>query len=326
MNASKNEQNLGTATAAAASEPQDTITLLPPPKPIKAHLLDDAKRSDAARKAARALSERGFCVCRGGLDASIVSDARAEIAALFKHGAMTPGGFTRFGRDDLVKARRDDHTMWLHEYLNAVGGPEKGGCSTLTALDGCLASFGEAVMEAMSGIDKPNEPMGRIGPKEGGSSSGPIHYTGRTDLMLACYPGKGSAYGPHVDNADGDGREAYDYGRCVTMVCYLNASGWDAEVMGGSLRVHLPPPQDGEKVGNGPPSIVTTGWPPHAHSQRTPHEAIDVSPTGDTILLFRADKMLHEVRPSKAPRYAATVWLYGGSGEHRRRMKERGEL
>ena len=111
MNASKNEQNLSTATAASASEPQDTITLLPPPKPIKAHLLDDAKRSDAARKAARALSERGFCVCRGGLDASIVSDARAEIAALFKHGAMTPGGFTRFGRDDLVKARRDDRTM-----------------------------------------------------------------------------------------------------------------------------------------------------------------------------------------------------------------------
>ena len=171
MNASKNEQNLGTATAAAASEPP-RYNNTAPAKAIKAHLLDDAS-SDAAQ-AARALSERGFCVCRGGLDASIVGGLGARLRSL--NARDDAGRLSRFGRDDLVKARRDDPAMWLHEYLNAVGGPEKGGCSTLTALDGCLASFGEAVMEAMSGIDKPGWfTMGRVGPKEAGSSSSPIH-------------------------------------------------------------------------------------------------------------------------------------------------------
>ena len=54
---------------------------------------------------ARIASEQRFQrACRGGLDASIVADARREIAALHKHGAMRPGGFTVAGRDDVVKA------------------------------------------------------------------------------------------------------------------------------------------------------------------------------------------------------------------------------
>ena len=63
-----------------------------------------------------AISEHGFCVCRGGLDASVVADARHEITALHRHGAMRPGGFTIGGRDHVVKATRDDHTIWLHEF------------------------------------------------------------------------------------------------------------------------------------------------------------------------------------------------------------------
>ena len=132
--------------------------------------------------------------------------------------------------------------------------------------------------------------------------------------MLACYPGKGSAYGPHVDNADGDGREAYDYGRCVTMVCYLNASGWDAAVMGGGWGASA--------AAAGPLSrrsvmacrLLSMRAGCLRDSQRTGLRPSMPRTTGDTILLFRADKMLHEVRPSKGPRYAATVWLYGGSG------------
>ena len=51
------------------------------------------------------------------------------------------------------------------------------------------------------------------------------------------------------------------------------------------------------------------------------HAAVDVTPSGDTLVLFRADRMLHEVCPAKAPRFAATVWLYGGSKEQARRAK-----
>ena len=103
------------------------LTVLPCPKPLRAHLLDESgvKRADAVKKIASRLSESGFCVCRGGVDASLVAEARSEVAALFKHGAMRPGGFTIAGRDDVVKAARDDHTMWLHEFLNKVGNLER---------------------------------------------------------------------------------------------------------------------------------------------------------------------------------------------------------
>ena len=45
---------------------------------------------------------------------------------------------------------------------------------------------------------------------------------------------------------------------------------------------------------------------------REPHDVVDVAPRGDTLIMFRADRLLHEVRPARAKRYAATVRLYGG--------------
>ena len=274
------------------------LTLKPTPRAIKAHLLDHNRMPAAAKRAAAAISEQGFCVCRGGIDSEVVAEARREIEALFRHGAMSPGGFTIAGRDDLVKAMRDDHTLWLNEYLFAVGGPEKGGAQTVTALDQCLAQFGEAVGVALSELDRPNEPMSR------GPDGGQLCYTGRTDLMLACYPGGGAAYGPHVDNADGDGRKELDFGRCYTLVYYLNDEDWAPEEKGGALRLHLAPELGGSSDGR---------WPPSASVTSAPHDVIDVCPRGDTLIMFRADKLLHEVCPAHAKRFAATLWLYGGS-------------
>lgn len=262
--------------------------ILPAPKAIQAHLLDDAKMLKAAKQAAAMLSERGYCVCCGGIDPECVADARHEVDELYSRGAMRPGGFTIAGRDDVIKAKRDDHKLWLHEYLFSVGGPEKGGASMVTALDERLARFGEAVARALSKIDRTDEPMGRA--RDGGR----LHFTGRTDLMLACYPGGGAAYGAHIDNVDGDGREQLDFGRCLSLVYYLNAPDWDAAANGGSLRLH-PSTRGSEKP-----------------SMREPHDVVDVAPRGDTLIMFRADRLLHEVRPARAKRYAATVWLYGG--------------
>ena len=216
---------------------------------------------------------------------------------------MRPGGFTIRGRDDAVSAKRDDHTLWLHEFLTAVGGPERGDAATLLALDGVLAQFGEAVVDQLSELGR-TEPMGCAA-----DGVTPLYYTGRTDMMVACYPGGGAAYGPHIDNLDGDGREALDYGRCFTMVYYLNGESWDASKKGGGLRVYVPPSggegREAERARHGPLG----------------GEAIEVPPVGDYLVIFRADKLLHEVRPSMAPRYAATVWLYGGTKAQRERER-----
>jgi hypothetical protein len=276
------------------------------PRPIKAHLLDEGSRSlDAAKRVASAISELGFCVCRGGVGAEAVAEARREIDALHRHGAMQPGGFTVAGRDDVVKKNRDDQTLWLNEYLNMVGGPEKGGAQTATAIDQLLDRFGAAVATELSKLDRPDQPMSR------GGDGGPLHYTGRTDSMLACYPGGGAAYGPHIDNVDGDGRTSEDFGRCYTCVYYLNEETWDPEAKGGSLRLHLSP------SGSGP-------WPRGASVATTPHDVIDIAPRGDTLVIFRADRILHEVRPAKAKRFAITIWLYGGSRVHAAKLRAQG--
>lgn len=299
------ERAAGSSSASTSQTPtSNLLNRLAAPPPLKAFLLAERAQAgaQAAKSAALSISERGFCVCRGGLDDQIVANARCEIDALFRRGAMRPGGFTVAGRDDVVKKDRDDHTLWLNEYLHAVGGPQKGGAETVTALDGLISRFGEAVAVALSELDRPTEPMSR------GADGGRLHYTGRTDSMLACYPGGGAAYGPHIDNLDGDGRETEDFGRCFTCVYYLNEPGWDAEVRGGALRLHLSP--EGRRGGH-----IHDGWPRNLSVATTPHEVIDLNPSGDTLVIFRADRVLHEVRPAKAKRFAMTVWLYGGSHE-----------
>ena len=129
--------------------------------------------------------------------------------------------------------------------------------------------------------------------------------------MLACYPGGGAAYGPHIDNVDGDGRDSEDFGRCYTCVYYLNEENWDADSKGGSLRLHLSP-----RGSSGSDTRDSGAWPRGASVLSTPHEVIDVSPRGDTLVIFRADRILHEVRPARAKRFAITIWLYGGSRAH----------
>ena len=266
----------------------------------------------SARLVALAISQRGFCVCRGGIERAVIADAGREVSSLHRGGKMQPGGYTVAGRDDLVSTKRDDRTLWLHEYLSAVGGPVRGGTETVLALDSVLSCFGEAVVDALTALERPNEPHGRA--KDGAK----LHYSGRTDLMLACYPGGGAHYGPHVDNVDGDGREALDFGRCFTMVYYLNDESWDAEAKGGALRVHLAPAAGPARAGRSSRASV-------ANTLEAPHDVVDVAPRGDTLIIFRADQMLHEVRPAFAPRLAVTMWLYAGTEAQSARERGRTE-
>ena len=107
-------------------------------------------------------------------------------------------------------------------------------------------------------------------------------------LMLAHYPGgerEGARYVPHLDNDPDDpghregepGLRACD--RAVTAILYLNPE-WE-EAHGGCLRVTL---EDGRG------------------------EA-DVAPSIGRLVLFDCRRILHEVRPSYAGRWAMTAWI-----------------
>lgn len=96
----------------------------------------------------------------------------------------------------------------------------------------------------------------------------------RTRIMVACYPGGGSRYIKHVDNANGDGR-------VVTAIYYLNKH-WNSKVDGGSLKIY---------------------------SQLTKGRVMQVDPIFDRVVFFWSDsRNPHEVLPSNRPRYAVTVW------------------
>lgn len=119
-------------------------------------------------------------------------------------------------------------------------------------------------------------------------SSLQLRITEHCDPMLACYEGGAEGYGPHIDNADGDGRVD---GRILTVILYLNP-GWD-RAQGGQLAIFEPDPGCFES------NAGSTGkW-------------CTVWPEGGTLVFFRADTMLHEVLPASVKRYALSVWFCG---------------
>ena len=114
----------------------------------------------------------------------------------------------------------------------------------------------------------------------------------RTDAMLALYPAGAAGYAAHCDNPDGDGRSQThgDDGRLLACVLYLNDEAWTA-ADGGALRVFEKHVKD---------------W-----TRDSPGAAVDVLPTAGTLVLFRADQTVHEVRPANRARAAMAIWFMG---------------
>jgi len=109
----------------------------------------------------------------------------------------------------------------------------------------------------------------------------PFTLQGRSDAMIACFPGGGTEYGAHLDsNLEGSAQHGLDP-RKVTSILYLNED-WK-EVDGGALCLHDP-------------------------RQLCWHTVL---PQADTLVFFRADRVLHRVAPCHRWRLALTVFLSG---------------
>jgi hypothetical protein len=271
--------------------------------------------AEQASVVADAIAGRGFCVCRGGLPDAEIAAAGLEARDLFHAGKMKAAFFGGAGAAVEEKSRRQDHHLWLHGHVSAgANGSDAAGSGvgTLARLDGLLAAAGRRVMERLAEGVHDGQPMARA---EGGEA---LHCTGRTDGMVAVYPGGAAAYGAHLDNTDGDGRA--DFGRCLTLVLYLNPQ-WDVGTDGGALVVYAPQadiaPSSGGTGGGG------RGETQEAPSPPPPLAAYTIPPTGGTFVIFRAEQLMHEVRPAHAERAALTVWLNAGTRMHAAREAER---
>jgi len=193
-----------------------------------------------------------------------------------------PCGQFRYGnRDDVCVMLRFDESD-----------PHRQRTPTLAQFDEYLEKLGVGIFDAMSRLsNRERESMGN------GPSGEALCYTSRGDLMVACYPGENTAHGVHIDNADGDGREGSDFGRVLTLIIYLNEA-WELERDGGALRLHLPA------------SVARTQCREYNAGASA---AVDVCPSAGTIAIFRADRIMHEVRPcSQRYRLAASVWMCAG--------------
>ena len=288
---------LPTSSGPPATEP----SVLATPPPVRDVLAGDAAtRMSAAARVALCVAEVGFCVCTGGLDAALLDSAWAESKAIQTSGRMRPAEHVPIDRV-------------ANGAPTAAAPAGSDGCSVLGAIDGALFGFGQAVVDALAEVpiltaataaaatgtdtdtaaaDDTNVAAAaaafRFARAEDGSQ---FEVTGRTELQVNCFVGGGASYAPHVDNTHGDGREGVDFGRCFTLLYYLN-EGWD-ERDGGTLRVYLPKPV--ALAQGGTPGDVA---------------ALDVPPARDTLVIFRADRILHEVRPTRRQRLALSSWIY----------------
>ena len=97
---------------------------------------------------------------------------------------------------------------------------------------------------------------------------------------LACSTGHGAFYPKHLDNSIGPPHDT----RKLTAIYYLNPA-WDLAANGGAIRLY-------DRL-DGPAPYT------------------DLAPTGDRLLLFWSDLIVHEVLPSvgDAHRYTFTFWL-----------------
>lgn len=105
----------------------------------------------------------------------------------------------------------------------------------------------------------------------------------RSKGMVTCYPGNGTKYSKHIDNAIGNGRK-------ITAIYYPNKNDWNSEKDGGNLVIH--------------PSLIT-----QSNNTDTKKPCI-IEPRFNRLILFWSDSRCpHEVEPCYSNRFAVTVWF-----------------
>ncbi|XP_043277569.1 egl nine homolog 1-like [Venturia canescens] len=205
----------------------------------------------------RDMNEYGVCIFDDFVGPELGMAILKEVqnihgAGMFKDGQLVSN---KAGTNSL-KRIRSDQTTW-------VDGKQKG-CRNIGTL---VSKVDEIIARA---IRMPNK---------GKMANLMIH--GRTEAMVACYPGDGSHFVKHVDNPNHDGR-------CITAIYYLNKN-WDIEKNGGLLR------------------IFPEGW--------RRDMVANIEPLFDRLLFFWSDRRNpHEVQPAYKTRYAITLW-YLDTGE-----------
>ncbi|GAX75549.1 hypothetical protein CEUSTIGMA_g2992.t1 [Chlamydomonas eustigma] len=248
------------------------VNAVPKGNPKKAKKQEKKKAGSSALSVAatctlkllgESLMLNGWAVCDNYIPGPIVDQVRKEIKQMESHytpGQIWVGKEADAGAQIAVQDVRGDSVLWMDDQaLTATAFIKEGkkqSCSFLT-LHQVVCAVDQLIMHEL-----PRYTQGLSLVAAGG----------RSDVMLAIYPGKGSRFAKHIDNTAQDGRR-------LTCLCYLN-NGWQPE-FGGSLRVTSP----------GQPSA-------------------DILPLGGRLACFWSKSVAHEVCPTHHPRHSFTLWFY----------------
>mmetsp|Transcript_26142 Transcript_26142/g.43214 ORF Transcript_26142/g.43214 Transcript_26142/m.43214 type:complete len:604 (-) Transcript_26142:168-1979(-) len=288
---------------------------------------------------ARVIAERGFIVCKGGLEPSLLEGVVREARLLYSEECMHPGetGGNALrdpqGRDvqhtSSMGKVRGDFVIWLREHLNgSVGGGEEQvkkavlRMKPVIELDKQLERFGCAVTKAVSAlIEESSYVHDDFTPSQLTSIVNDDFTPDTAHPRGSLHCGMGAACGPR-----GQGGQPLRYcGRSDMMVTVYpgdNADGVrgylahvDNTSPGGdgntshrllTMVTYLNAEWDAAGGGGELRLFLPSGGvvPPKCTG------VIDVIPHADVIVLFRSDLVLHEVRPANSQRLAATIWFH----------------
>lgn len=224
------------------------------------------------------LSKEGYVIIPNFLSPDLVSSLCADVTSLRS-------------RQDVFKVARigQDSTNTLNTDIRVAEtcfiGPAKlqnYSNRARTQLYDILETV-RADLSANSKFDKCDENTGEL------IQCAPALDSSLNELLYAYYP-EGGFYRRHRDALPGSASVL----RCYSLLLYINTNennsvDWDMSTKGGALRMHL------DSGGDFLPEDEEPNF-------------IDVAPSGGTLVLFRSDKIPHEVLDTRASRMAVVGW------------------
>lgn len=254
-----------------------------------------ARAEQARLSPTQKLIRKGYVYFDGVLSPEDVAEVKASAEKLLADGKLR-----HLGQDG-----RDDHILAL-----APG-----------ALQHDTQQYGALVKAARVLMSLPSM-LVQQGKSEGADAEHQKkfeHCAAPTKLMLTRYPASAGRYVPHLDNDPDDpnhsvgpvGLRAID--RHYTAIIYLN-DGWHT-ADGGHLRLHKPSPSESQAVVIDESESVNdvSGDAADVDGDGDGRSWEDLEPKGGRLVIFDSRQMLHEVRPSYAPRWALSAWLVDAS-------------
>lgn len=236
-------------------------------------------QSDSLADISESLVRDGYAVVDGFLLPSEARDLRIEVLEAYASGLLSETGKTGGGRSGKSTAYEDKSVR----------------SDQLGYFDGTSSDWGKGDVLSRA-LAKMNTIVCELrDTKNVESGENLVHelrcVSTRSRAMVTCYPGGGSRYTRHCDNAIGNGRK-------LTSILYLN-DGWSPSD-GGELVLY--------------PSLLSG-------------REVRVEPTINRLVLFWSDiRCPHEVLPSHRDRFAVTVWFIDREERDRREALDAAEM